>query len=62
MLLVLCKEIDKSFTEIEEIGILTPYSVEIRYPDNTDEIEVEEAVEAYQLALKVKKFIEEKIK
>ncbi|RLD66035.1 MAG: DNA-binding protein [Bacteroidetes bacterium] len=61
MLLELCKEIDLSFEDIAEIGMLTPYSVEIRYPDNTDEIEAEEAEEAYQLALKVKQFIENKI-
>lgn len=61
MILELCKEIDISFEDIAEIGMLTPYSVEIRYPDDTDEIEAEEAEEAYQLALRVKQFIENKI-
>ena len=38
-----------------EISLLTPYSVEIRYPDYFEEIE--EANEAYKLALKTKEFI-----
>ncbi len=58
MLLELCKDIDNSFEDLVEIGILTPYSVEIRYPDNSDDIEETEAEEAYELAVKVKQFVD----
>ncbi len=54
----LYKWICRAFEDLEEIGILTPYSVEIRYPDNSDDIEETEAEEAYELAVKVKQFVD----
>jgi HEPN domain-containing protein len=57
-----CSEIDKSFKdELSEADLLTDYAVEVRYPDDWYEPTVEEARNAYQIALKGEKFILEKL-
>ena len=61
-LINLCSEVDNSFNEeLSHIDILTDYAVEIRYPDEWYEPTIEEAEEAYGLALEVKKFIRDKL-
>jgi len=61
-LINLCSEVDNSFNEkLSHIDILTDYAVEIRYPDEWYEPTVEEAEEAYGLALEVKKFVRDKL-
>jgi hypothetical protein len=47
---------------IDEADILTEYAVEFRYPDDFYIPDIEEAKEAYSLALKVKDFILERVK
>lgn len=57
-LLQLCATIDSSFgDELEETDALTDYAVDIRYPDIRPEPELEEAREAFRMALKVKAFV-----
>ncbi|MFH1416052.1 MAG: HEPN domain-containing protein [Elusimicrobiota bacterium] len=62
-LLELCLQIDSSFNEIEkEIGELTEYSVEARYPNDIyAEYDIEEAKEAIDKAKRVKDFILKKL-
>lgn len=63
VLINLCSEADKSFkSELSEADILTDYAVEIRYPGDWYEPTIEEAKEAYEIALKVKEFVLGKLK
>lgn len=57
-LLNLCSSVDTSFKgELPEADNLTDYAVEIRYPDDWYEPTIEEAKQAYEIALKVKNFV-----
>jgi len=56
-----CISIDKDFKLLEFALMLTQYSVEIRYPDDFYIPELEEARNAYEIALKVKEFVLKKI-
>ena len=59
-LLTLCKKVDNEFINIE-IGDLTFYAVEIRYPDEFYIPTLKEAKESYELAKKIKEFIFKKL-
>lgn len=62
-LINLCSTIDESFkNELSAADILTDYAVEIRYPDEWYEPTLEEAKEAYEMALNIKLFVLEKLK
>ncbi|MBI4722604.1 MAG: HEPN domain-containing protein [Candidatus Stahlbacteria bacterium] len=53
-----CKRENLEFEELRDIAEdLTPYAVEIRYPDDFVEISVNEASEAIEKAKKVKNFV-----
>ena len=54
-----CKRLDPEFERIE-IGNLTQYAIEVRYPDEFYIPTLEEAKEAYEIARKIKDFILEK--
>lgn len=62
-LLNLCSTVDKSFSkDLSEADNLTDYAVEIRYPDEWYEPTIEEAKQAYNIALRVKDFVQDKVK
>jgi HEPN domain-containing protein len=62
-LIELCKEIDEDFEKLYDIKAesLTPYAVEIRYPDEFYFPSLEEAKEAIKIAEEVKAFVIEKL-
>lgn len=60
LLLKLCKDIDKSFNEID-VGNLDFYSVEIRYPDEFYIPTVSETKNNYETVKKIKEFIIKKL-
>jgi HEPN domain-containing protein len=62
-LIELCKEIDEDFEKLYDIKAesLTPYAVEIRYPDELYFPSLEEAKEAIKIAEEVKSFVIEKL-
>ncbi|MBI4745906.1 MAG: HEPN domain-containing protein [Deltaproteobacteria bacterium] len=63
MLLNLCSKVDKSFKEdLSEADVLTDYAVEIRYPDDWYEPTIEESKQAYEMAVRVKGFVLDKLK
>lgn len=58
----ICNQTDISFSKyITEMEKLTPYAVEIRYPDDFYMPSEEEAREAYKIASEIKNFIKQKI-
>jgi HEPN domain-containing protein len=59
-LLEICKENDAEFSELD-LGNLSFYAVEVRYPDNFYIPSFDEARECLDLALKVKEFVLKKI-
>jgi HEPN domain-containing protein len=62
-LLNLCSTHDPTFQqELEEVDLLTDYAVELRYPDDWYEPTLAEAKHAYELALKVRNFVEQRLK
>ncbi len=61
VLVNLCEDIDPGFEEIIDADILTPYAVEVRYADDLFEPSGGEAVEAFEMAEKVKEFVLSKI-
>lgn len=61
-LLLTCITFDAAFSALKNADILTEYAVEFRYPEDFYLPSVEEAREAYSLALKVKDFVLERIK
>lgn len=61
-ILKLCDAIDKDFEKLDFAVYLTHYAVELRYPDDFYIPDLEEAEEAYEIALKVKDFVIKKIK
>lgn len=57
-LINICASQDVSFKNtLEHADILTDYAVEIRYPDDWYEPTIDEANEAYSIAVEVKKFV-----
>ncbi len=46
---------------LEDMKKLAPYAVEVRYPDDFYEPTLKETKEVYEIALKVKKFVLQKI-
>lgn len=55
-LLELCIKIDNEF-ESMDVGNLSFYAVELRYPDNFYTPSIEEAEESYNIASRVKEFV-----
>lgn len=61
-LITVCSELDREFSVLSgEAETLTPYSVNIRYPESSSVPSFNEAKEAYEIALKIKEFVLEKI-
>lgn len=60
-LLELCIEENESFKELE-VGNLTSYAVEIRYPDGFYIPAIDEGKECSEIASKIKDFVFEKLK
>jgi HEPN domain-containing protein len=60
MLLKLCVEKDKDFQNLD-VGDLTFYAVEVRYPDDFYIPPLEEAKECFKIASKVKEFVLKKL-
>jgi HEPN domain-containing protein len=52
-----CEKIESSFSQFANIAYLTDYAVSLRYPDNFYIPDIDEAKEAYDDALSVKKFV-----
>lgn len=61
-LVLTCMTLDATFLALKNTEILTEYAVEFRYPDDFYIPDIEEAKVAYNLALKVKDFVLERIK
>ncbi|MBI5327832.1 MAG: HEPN domain-containing protein [Deltaproteobacteria bacterium] len=61
-LVLTCITFDATFSALKAGDILTEYAVEFRYPDDFYIPDIEEAKEAYNLALKVKDFVLEWMK
>jgi HEPN domain-containing protein len=59
-LLKLCSQLDKEFTKID-VGNLSFYAVEIRYPDDFYIPTVKEAKDSVKIAKQVKKFVLKRI-
>ena len=61
-LISICTQTDTSFSKyITEMEKLTPYAVEIRYPDDFYMPPEDDAREAYKIASEIKNFIMQKI-
>ncbi|MFH1259173.1 MAG: HEPN domain-containing protein [Elusimicrobiota bacterium] len=60
-ILLACLTLDPEFVALKNTDILTEYAVEFRYPDDFYIPTIEEAKEAYTMALQVKKFVLKKI-
>ena len=61
-MITLCEQKDHAISMVkEEADQLTDYSVDIRYPDSTLFIDVNEAKEAINIAMKVKEYVLSKI-
>ena len=61
-LISICTQTDTSFSKyITEMEKLTPYAVEIRYPDNFYMPSEDDAREAHKIASEIKNFIMQKI-
>lgn len=56
-----CKYIDETFEELDDVVELNAYAVDIRYPDETLEIDPDDANEAYEMANRVKSFVTGKV-
>jgi HEPN domain-containing protein len=63
MLLEMCLEIDKEFESMDKgkIASLTPFAVEIRYPDEIYTPTIDESKNALETALKVKEIVFKKL-
>ncbi len=60
-LIELCSKHDKGFRRID-VGNLSFYAVEIRYPDDSYVPTVKEARESIRIAKRIKKFVLDKVK
>ncbi len=57
-LVAICMQVDETFATIQrKAETLTPFAVEIRYPDDFYMPSIEEANEAYAIAIEVKAFV-----
>ena len=57
-LILLCAEINPMFNELSDfVSGIIDFGVEVRYPDQFDDLTLEDAKNAYQTALKVKAFV-----
>lgn len=61
ILLKLCTEEDKDFKSLD-VGNLTDYAVEVRYPEEFYTPTIVEAKECFEIAQKVKSFVLKKLK
>ena len=63
ILLEMCLEIDKEFesTDTDKIANLTPFAVEIRYPDEIYSPSIDECKESLKLVLEVKEIVLKKL-
>ena len=61
-LIEICLKFDNSFIDLKEIVLLSEYAVEFRYPDDFYIPNIDEARQAYDLALKSKLFILDRLK
>jgi len=63
MLLEMCLEMDKEFeiADKEKIASLTPFALEIRYPDEIYTPTIDESKNALETALKVKEIVFKKL-
>lgn len=62
VLVNLCSMVDGSFKEIlDDANFLTDFAVEIRYPDDWYEPSLDEVQKAYNIALKIKNYVINKI-
>jgi HEPN domain-containing protein len=59
-LLKLCVRIDKDFDKLD-VGDLTDYAIELRYPDNFYIPDLEETKEALEIAETIKSFVLNKL-
>lgn len=59
-LLELCSQVDKDFSSLE-IGELSDYATEIRYPNNFYIPSIEEAKECFKIVERVKEFVLKKL-
>lgn len=58
----LCSSVDKDFKEmVPRVRILIPYTVEIRYPEESPEISMEDAQLAVEIAKEVKELVIKKL-
>jgi HEPN domain-containing protein len=57
-----CKEIDASFTELDGVIELSVYAVDVRYPDDSLELTLEDANAAYARANRAKDFVTMRVK
>lgn len=60
LLIKLCSQIDKSFSKLN-VGNLSDYAIEVRYPDNFYIPTLEEARRSFEIAQNVKEFVLEKL-
>ncbi len=61
-LINLASKVEPSFLDLmEDVSKLTPYAVEVRYPDDFYTPTLEEAEEAYKIALSVRDFVRKKL-
>ncbi len=62
-LIEICREVDEEFSLLYEMKAdkLTRYAIEVRYPDDFYIPSRKEAEEAYQIALKAREFIRQKL-
>ena len=60
-ILKLCIQNDEDFEKPDYAVYLTNYAVELRYPDDFYIPDLDEAKEAYEIALRVKEFVIQKI-
>ncbi|MCP4338853.1 MAG: HEPN domain-containing protein [Desulfobulbaceae bacterium] len=56
-----CKQIDETFEQLDDVIELNAYAVDIRYPDDTLKIDLNDAKEAYEMASRVKSFVTDKV-
>ena len=61
-ILNLCRSKDEQFIDLKQSITLSKYATDFRYPADFYIPDLEEAKEAYQLSLKVKDFVLEKLK
>jgi len=58
----IAESVDKSFSEIKEKAeILSPFAVEIRYPDTAELPTISDCKDFYQIAIEIKQFILDRI-